>query len=305
MSFLLSSLSSSFCLYIIISTVLFFQSFLSLSPVLHSPPLLSGLASRRHRKSVIEEVDRQRLISSAAARAIAAHQQCTANGTIPCFLPRSESTVTLLSDNHPLTTPNPLYQESTQPSPDPSSQGRPPSSGQSPSSGSQGLLWACKKPGETLWDSESESDEERSGFHGSRDEVEVELELLSWRSSLAKLSVREQARHFEQQAAQVEQQRSTPAWDPRGDSLDLDNLLLFPSMPPHSLASVGKDVLPCIIITGEDGETPPSVPRTTPPVLRKFSSSISSYMTVGPCEVLVEIIPDPPDQPPPPPPFSF
>ncbi|KAG5266991.1 hypothetical protein AALO_G00238570 [Alosa alosa] len=251
----------------------------------------------RPRKSVIEEVDRQRLISSAAARAIAAHKQCAANGGLHCSLPRSESTITLLSDHHPLTTPNPLYQEglrSTQGSPVPSGPDRP-SSPQSPSSSSQGFSWARSGP----WESEDE-DEERSVFRGSREELDVELELLSGRSSVTKLS-----RHFEQQASLAEQNRSVPARDSRGASLDLDELLLFPGAPPHSpAASVGKDVLPCIIITGdgEDGTCPLPLPRATPPVLRKFSSSISSYMTVEPCGVCVEIIPDPPDQPPPPPP---
>uniref|UniRef100_A0A673ZUR0 Protocadherin-related 15a n=1 Tax=Salmo trutta TaxID=8032 RepID=A0A673ZUR0_SALTR len=65
--------------------------------------------------------------------------------------------------------------------------------------------------------------------------------------------------------------------------------------------SIGNDVPPRIIITQGEG-SPPLAQRPTLPVLRKFSSSVSSYITAEPCEITVEIIPDPPENPPPPPP---
>uniref|UniRef100_A0A8C4YVW9 Protocadherin-related 15a n=1 Tax=Gadus morhua TaxID=8049 RepID=A0A8C4YVW9_GADMO len=61
----------------------------------------------RAKKSVIEEADRQRILSSFACRALTAH----ANGALPGNLPKSESNVTFLSDRNPLTTHNPLYTE--------------------------------------------------------------------------------------------------------------------------------------------------------------------------------------------------
>uniref|UniRef100_A0A6Q2WSU8 Cadherin domain-containing protein n=1 Tax=Esox lucius TaxID=8010 RepID=A0A6Q2WSU8_ESOLU len=72
---------------------------------------------------------------------------------------------------------------------------------------------------------------------------------------------------------------------------------------PYSPKSIGKDMPPRILIT-QGGESPLLAHRPTPPVLRKFSSSISSYITTEPCEITVEIIPDPPNNPPPSPPSS-
>lgn len=67
---------------------------------------------------------------------------------------------------------------------------------------------------------------------------------------------------------------------------------------------MGKDNPPCTLITGTT-PPPPSTQRPTPPVLRRFSSSISSYVTVEPCEIWLEIIPDALDSRPPPPTFPL
>lgn len=133
-------------------------------------------------------------------------------------------------------------------------------------------------------------------------------------STETKLSVREQARQFEQQALQEQTLKQNR--DSLGslasilvrdrdsdDMLELTSETLLSIMDySYSPVSVGRDVPPSVIITQGEETWPLASQRPTPPVLRKFSSSISNYMTVQPCQITVEIIPDPPENPPPPPP---
>ncbi|KAI4812265.1 hypothetical protein KUCAC02_023667 [Chaenocephalus aceratus] len=130
-------------------------------------------------------------------------------------------------------------------------------------------------------------------------------------STEAKLSVRDQARQFEQQA--LLEQTLKQNWGSQGslstilvsdrdsdDVLELTSETLFSIMDySYSPTSVGKDVPPSIIIAQGDDSLPLVGQRQTPPGLRKFSPS---YMTDQPCKITVEIIPDPPENPPPPPP---
>ncbi|XP_072532811.1 protocadherin-15-like [Salminus brasiliensis] len=244
-----------------------------------------------------------------ACDTVVQHKQCVINGTLHSKLRKSESNITFLCDLHPFTTENPLYLDGICSSPDTSTKNHrldsfrdiDPSSPMSLRSHFSWSLPSRIRGGgiydqpQAIWDPAQWQEPEESlkvVLKDSREELDVDMVVVSDRST--KLSVREQARQFEQQAL-VER-------TPRA-SLDLDNLLAT-SSPPYSPMSVGKDVPPCIIITGSDGETPPLLPtqRPTPPVLRKFSSSISSYVTVEPCEVRLEIIPDASDTPPPPPP---
>ncbi|CDQ61564.1 unnamed protein product [Oncorhynchus mykiss] len=71
------------------------------------------LHESRSKRCVLEEGDRQRLISTFAARAITAHKQSSANGILLNNMPKSESNITLFSDENPLTTKNPLFDEGT------------------------------------------------------------------------------------------------------------------------------------------------------------------------------------------------
>ncbi|NWU03900.1 PCD15 protein, partial [Urocynchramus pylzowi] len=71
--------------------------------------LLYHFQQSRGKKSVLEEGDRQRVISSFASRAIEAHKQSNINGSLNNNLPKSSSNITFLSDENPLTTRNPLY----------------------------------------------------------------------------------------------------------------------------------------------------------------------------------------------------
>uniref|UniRef100_A0A8C1W7P0 Protocadherin-15 n=1 Tax=Cyprinus carpio TaxID=7962 RepID=A0A8C1W7P0_CYPCA len=268
----------------------------------------------RRRKSVIEEADRQSLIRAFASRAIAAHKLCAGNGKLLDKLPKSESNVTFLSDQRPLTTQNPLYQDGASSSPEPNSEvqrvsGFLDSDVPSPTSPitpmtswslpshirGRGLYDAlCRQ---ALWDhAEWEEHELKAGLKDSREELDADVDQ-SGRNTETKLSVREQARQFEQQAlAERMPRQSRDSYA----SLDPDNPLLTAFMFSSSPISVGKDIPPCIIIMGSDGETPPPsmAKRPTPPVLRKFSSSISNYVTVEPCEITLEFISDSPESPP-------
>ncbi|NXO80970.1 PCD15 protein, partial [Sitta europaea] len=79
--------------------------------------LLYHFQQSRGKKSVLEEGDRQRVISSFASRAIEAHKQSSINGSLNNNLPKSSSNITFLSDENPLTTRNPLYVEGLPQSP--------------------------------------------------------------------------------------------------------------------------------------------------------------------------------------------
>ncbi|XP_059421808.1 protocadherin-15a [Carassius carassius] len=278
----------------------------------------SILGLQKRRKSVIEEADRQSLIRTFASRAIAAHKMCAGNGKLLNKLPKSESNVTFLSDQRPLTTQNPLYQDGASSSPEPNSEVQrvsgfldsdvpSPTSPISPMTSwslpsrirGRGLYGDLRR--QALWDpAEWEEQELKAGLKDSREELDVDVDQ-SGRGTEMKLSVREQARQFEQQAlAERTPRQSRDSYA----SLDPDDPLLTAFMFSSSPISVGKDIPPCIIITGGDGETPPPpmAQRPTPPVLRKFSSSISNYMTVEPCEITLEFILDSPGSPPTPPP---
>uniref|UniRef100_A0A3Q1FD86 Protocadherin-15 n=1 Tax=Acanthochromis polyacanthus TaxID=80966 RepID=A0A3Q1FD86_9TELE len=238
------------------------------------------------KKSVIEEADHQRILSTFASRAIAARS----NGSLHVNLPKSESNVTFFSDRNPLTTHNPVYDDNSP-------------------LGRSGCIWSMParihgdyevSRRQALMDpAEWENHMLQAAMRVRQRQESSDMLLLSG-STETKLSVREQARQFEQQALQeqtLKQSRDSDA------VLELDSETLFSIMDyPYSSMSVGRDVPPSIIITQGDEPWPLASQRPTPPVLRKFSSSISSYMTVQPCQITVEIIPDPPENPPPPPP---
>lgn len=159
----------------------------------------------RHRKSVTEEVDRQRLISTIAFRAIAD------NVTLRTNLPKSRSSITLLSELYPLTQ-NALYQESIY---NPVTRTKAHMLGtfweirssSSTNPGNQKLTWTllcCIHEGniygalqeQALWDS-SEWEEQELKVE-LKEKFDADTETPSGCST--KLSGREQARQFEQHA---------------------------------------------------------------------------------------------------------
>uniref|UniRef100_A0A8C7Q368 Protocadherin-15 n=1 Tax=Oncorhynchus mykiss TaxID=8022 RepID=A0A8C7Q368_ONCMY len=289
-----------------------------------------GDSAIRSKRCVLEEGDRQRLISTFATRAITAHKQSSANGILLNNMPKSESNITLFSDENPLTTKNPLFDEGTGTLSSPETLGKherridllgaysPP---QAPrglrhsflrfNSGGSGHSWTLPS---RLHRKEMYDALRRQVV---MDPVQWELEILKTELKDSKdmldgldwgnlgrgtymeprpLSVKEQARQFEQQAMREMKQRQSR--DSRG-SLSPDFLMGLAFESPQHRGP------PCIIITQSDG-TPPPTHKPTPPVRRRFSSSFSSYNSASaePYEVNLEVIPDPPDVPPPPPPNS-
>uniref|UniRef100_A0AAQ4QH45 Protocadherin-15 n=1 Tax=Gasterosteus aculeatus aculeatus TaxID=481459 RepID=A0AAQ4QH45_GASAC len=129
--------------------------------------------------------DRQRLLSDFATRAIAAHRQCVANGGVLNNRPKSESNITFLSDENPLTIKNPIYHEDGTLS-SPATLGR--------SQRRRDLLGSfspCRKGIREAW--------LRLSGHNFMGSPSLE----------PKLTVKEQARQFEQQALQEMRQRQS------------------------------------------------------------------------------------------------
>lgn len=310
----------------------------------------------------LDESDRQRLISDFATRAIAAHRQCVANGGVLHNLPKSESNITFLSDENPLTIKNPIYHEDgTLSSPETlgRSQRRRDLLGNfSPSRKGLREAWLrlSSHGGDVGFGGYSGSDSgwgsggghswtlpsrlhRREMYDALRrqvvmDPVQWELELLKAEfkeskdagldsgfdhgldsdlmgspSLEPKLTVKEQARQFEQQALQEMRQRQNR--DSRG-SLSPDILLsVFPESPQHnkhtpthSASSFQvKEGPPSIIVTHSDGGTPPPSHKPTPPVLRRFGANLTGNQSVEEkLQLSLDFIPDPPSTPPPPPP---
>lgn len=310
----------------------------------------------------MDETDRQRLISDFATRAIAAHRQCVANGGVLNNLPKSESNITFLSDENPLTIKNPIYHEDgTLSSPETlgRSQRKKDLLGNfSPSRKGLRDAWLrlSSHGGEMGFSGYSGSDSgwgsgvghswtlpsrlhRREMYDALRrqvvmDPVQWELELLKAEfkeskdagldsgfdrgldsdlmgspSLEPKLTVKEQARQFEQQALQEMRQRQSR--DSRG-SLSPDMLLsVFPESPQHykhtpthSISSAPvREGPPSIIITQSDGGTPPPNHKPTPPVLRRFGANLTGNPGGDDrLQVVLDVIPDPPSTPPPPPP---
>uniref|UniRef100_A0A669F4N9 Protocadherin-related 15b n=1 Tax=Oreochromis niloticus TaxID=8128 RepID=A0A669F4N9_ORENI len=260
----------------------------------------------------LDESDRQRLISDFATRAIAVHRQCVANGGVLHNFPKSESNITFLSDENPLTIKNPIYHEDgTLSSPETlgRSQRRKDLLGNfSPSR--KGLREAWLRLSSPIlhrremydalrrqvvmdpvqWELEllkAEFKESKDAGLDSGFDRGLDSDVMGSPSLEPKLTVKEQARQFEQQALQEMRQRQNR--DSRG-SLSPDILLsVLPETPQHYKHAPTQSVQnpqnregpPSIIVTQSDGGTPPPKDRL---------------------QVHLEFIPDPPSTPPPPPP---
>uniref|UniRef100_A0A8C9XI36 Protocadherin-15 n=1 Tax=Sander lucioperca TaxID=283035 RepID=A0A8C9XI36_SANLU len=284
----------------------------------------------------LDETDRQRLISDFATRAIAAHRQCVANGGVLNNLPKSESSITFLSDENPLTIKNPIYHEdgtlsspetlgrkawlrlSSSPGGDVGFSGY---SGSDSGWGSGvGHSWTLpsrlhrREMFDTLrrqvvmdpvqWELEllkAEFKESKDAGLDSGFDRGLDSDLMGSPNLEPKLTVKEQARQFEQQAIQEMRQRQNR--DSRG-SLSPDIILsIFPESPPNVLTAQVKEGPPSIIVTQSDGGTPPPSHKPTPPVLRRFGVNLTGNQSAEErLQVNSELIPDPPSTPPPPPP---
>ncbi|XP_031416818.1 protocadherin-15b isoform X3 [Clupea harengus] len=282
-----------------------------------------GDSTMLNNHGVIGAGERQRLISTLATRAISkAH-----NGTLLNNLPKSSSNITFLSDENPVTTHNPLYADDgtlSSPGAEGKVQRRRDLLGtHSPQRRRlKGVLSRFPMPNDTrsghAWTLPSrlrganvyetlrrKAALDRTGrwetqLKRSRGHDKGINELAGGGGGGAgleqKLSVKEQARQFEQQALQeaileAKQRQS------RDSRCSLDYLLMafdrpLPPPPPP------PDGPPAIVVTQTDGSSPPPTHKPTPPALRKIRASYASE----PYSVTVEIIPDPPEVPPPPPP---
>ncbi|XP_051474350.1 protocadherin-15 isoform X1 [Apus apus] len=300
------------------------------------------------KKSVLEEGDRQRVISSFASRAIEAHKQSSINGSLKNNLPKSSSNITFLSDENPLTTQNPLYMEGLTPSPAASGflrKRNDPLDTLSPSS----LLWrdaslggshrawtvpthVAKRyaPGSLSrpvimdpiqWQRERLTAEDEGAENQQGDADSPLLQKISG----PKLTVKEKARQFEQQALQemkpvkspdMRSIRSSSICFPEGENMQEQSpksavaspcLRSSPLSSPTPCAEVVEpeaSTVPSVIVTHHDYPeelSPPPTRKPTPPSSRIKKPVCQSFLAPETKEV-VESIPDPPKIPPPPPP---
>ncbi|KAK5908582.1 hypothetical protein CgunFtcFv8_016625 [Champsocephalus gunnari] len=263
--------------------------------------------STRANKSVIAEANHQRILSNFACRSMAAH----GNGALHVDLPKSESNVTFLSDHNPLTTHNPVYDDNS-PLSSPEAFPRGESSSEKqfsfspPYSAGSDSVWSmpahiheglqgCDGPRRpSLMDPDNWELQILQAEMSSRRSLESSSTLCMNSSTEAKLSVRDQARQFEQHA--LLEQTLKQNWGSQGslstilvsdrdsdDVLELTSETLLSIMDySYSPTSVGKDVPPSIIIAQGDDSLPLVGQRHTPPGLRKFSSQLHDRSTIPP-----------------------
>ncbi|NWI88728.1 PCD15 protein, partial [Pitta sordida] len=313
--------------------------------------LLYHFQQSRGKKSVLEEGDRQRVISSFASRAIEAHKQSNLNGSLNNNLPKSSSNITFLSDENPLTTQNPLYVEGLSQSPAAARFLRRRNDTldtlcpsrlvlREASMGGSHRAWTVPThftrrhaPGSLgrpvimdpiQW--QQERLKAKKGGTANEDGVDVSSPLLQ-RISGPKLTVKEKARQFEQQALQemkqvrspdvksarspthsvgVQEGEIAPEQSPKGvvASPCLRSSPLSSPTPCAEAAEPEASVVPSVIVTHHDcpeEHSPPPTHKPTPPSSRIKKPVCQSFLAPQTKEV-TEIIPDPPKSPPPPPP---
>uniref|UniRef100_A0A8C8VGM7 Protocadherin-15 n=1 Tax=Pelusios castaneus TaxID=367368 RepID=A0A8C8VGM7_9SAUR len=320
--------------------------------------LLYHFQQSRGKKSVLEEGDRQRVISSFASRAIEAHKQSNINGSLNNNLPKSASNITFLSDENPLTTQNPLYMEGVVPgSPSSSLLRKRKDALDSLSSRRLALkdallgyplgdihrAWTLpvritrRHMSDALnrqvimdpvqWQQERlKAENERTDNQHSK--VDVSSPIFK-KIIGTKLTVKEKARQFEQQALQemtqvksydMKHSRSPTHsnYHQEGENmleLSPECLLASPChhSPPFSSLTPPAEVIefqsvavPSVIITHHDCPeelSPPPTHKPTPPSFRIKRSVRQSFLAAQTQVEVIESIPDPPRTPPPPPPM--
>ncbi|KAG9484975.1 hypothetical protein GDO78_008203 [Eleutherodactylus coqui] len=312
--------------------------------------LLYHFQQSRGKKSVLQEGDRQRLISNMASRAIEAHKQSCISGCLSNNLPKSSSNITFLSDANPLTTQNPLYIEGGRQSPvnlgllwksklavdkslprrrllvDPAVKGN-----------AEGLQRAWTLPSRFVkkniygvlespvimdpiqcqqMNTRAECETNEAVKHKERPRTSAE------NSPNSKLSVKEQARQFEQNAF-CDAKTGKP-WEFKDVQLynndgcaenfskpvtDIDHARNLHSLlltQESYLASTSQmSHFPSILVTPSELSeeiSPPPTRKPTPPSFRKNSTAFHDFQAVECEQVIPDLIPDPPNVPPPSPP---
>ncbi|CAH2322185.1 Protocadherin-15 [Pelobates cultripes] len=315
--------------------------------------LLYHFQQSRGKKSVLQDGDRQRLISNLASRAIEAHKQSTVSGCLNNNLPKSSSNVTFLSDTNPLTTKNPLYVEGACQSPD-----------------SPGLIWKH----DFLLD---KSSSQRSMVKDALLQINCEGKQRAWtlpacltkrhfydvlhspvimdpiqgqqkyvqpecetaetlkgtesprplleKSTNGKLTVKEQARQFEQNVLQEVKQGKiyetkdlhfTSEISYNQDCIEKHSKPLADFSSQNSPFSSSQDIsgdhrfeasiFPTIVITPSEYTeeiSPPPTRKPTPPLIKKNVAPGNMFLTTENIH-RIEQIPDPPSIPPPLPPST-
>uniref|UniRef100_A0A672V9V7 Protocadherin-15 n=1 Tax=Strigops habroptila TaxID=2489341 RepID=A0A672V9V7_STRHB len=314
--------------------------------------LLYHFQQSRGKKSVLEEGDRQRVISSFASRAIEAHKQSNINGSLNNNLPKSSSNITFLSDENPLTTQNPLYTEGVTQSPAAAGFLRKRNDTLDTLSPSRLVLrdtslggshraWTVPThitkrhaPGSLSrpvimdpiqWQQERLK-AEKEGTENLHSSVNISSPLFQ-KISGPKLTVKEKARQFEQQALQEMKQVKSPdvksirsptqsiCFQEGENVLEQSSISVVASPCLHSsplssptpcaeVVESETSTVPSVIITHHDYAeelSPPPTRKPTPPSFRIKKSVYQSFLAPQTKEV-IESIPDPPKIPPPPPP---
>ncbi|KAF7247512.1 Protocadherin-15 [Varanus komodoensis] len=319
--------------------------------------LLYHFQQSRGKKSVLEEGDRQRAISNFASRAIEAHKQSNINGTLNNNLPKSASNVTYLSDENPLTTQNPLYMEGALQGSSYSGflQERkdflPPFSPKMLALknillgfplGDIHRAWTLPTHltrrhisdalSKTVIMDPVQWEQERIRAENNRAEIQhsrADISSPVFKKIIGtKISVKEKARQFEQQALQEMKQvksrdrksfhspTSSRFTQGRASTLELSTESFLPSpvhlSPSFSSLSPSSEVsepetsaIPSVIITHHDAPEPLSPPPSHKPAPPSVRIKIPVCQTLLPAQSKVEAvenIPDPPKTPPPPPP---
>ncbi|NXJ70074.1 PCD15 protein, partial [Rostratula benghalensis] len=308
--------------------------------------LLYHFQQSRGKKSVLEEGDRQRVISSFASRAIEAHKQSNINGSLNNNLPKSSSNITFLSDENPLTTQNPLYVEGVSQSPAAAEFLRKRNGTLDPLSPSRLILREASLGGShrawtiptqvtksravvmdpIQWQqerlrAESEGTENQ---HGSVDSSSPPCQKRGG----PKLTVKEKARQFEQQALQeIKQVRSPEVKSIRSPTHSIcfqegenvleqspKNVVASPCLRSSPLSSPTPcaegvepepSTVPAVIVTHHNYPeelSPPPTRKPTPPSFR-IKKTVCQSLLAPQTKAALESIPDPPKIPPPPPPL--
>uniref|UniRef100_A0A8U8C1R9 Uncharacterized protein n=1 Tax=Geospiza parvula TaxID=87175 RepID=A0A8U8C1R9_GEOPR len=302
-----------------------------LSSFLSSLFLLYHFQQSRGKKSVLEEGDRQRVISSFASRAIEAHKQSNINGSLNNNLPKSSSNITFLSDENLLTTRNPLYVEGFPQSPAASGFLRKRNDTLDTLSPSR-LAWREASFGGShrAWTVPTHlTRRHMSGSLGRpviMDPIQWHQQRLTGKEEGAenpdssddvssplfqkisgpKLTVKEKARQFEALQEMKQEGESVPEQSPKSvvASPRLRSSPLSSPTPGAEGVEAEAAVVPAVIVTHHDDpqeHSPPPTRKPTPPSSRTKKPLCQSFLAPQTKEN-VESIPDPPKMPPPPPP---
>uniref|UniRef100_A0A663DYS0 Protocadherin-15 n=1 Tax=Aquila chrysaetos chrysaetos TaxID=223781 RepID=A0A663DYS0_AQUCH len=262
--------------------------------------LLYHFQQSRGKKSVLEEGDRQRVISSFASRAIEAHKQSNINGSLNNNLPKSSSNITFLSDENPLTTQNPLYVEGVTQSPAAAGFLRKRNDTLDTLSPSRLVLRDASLGGShRAWTVPTHVTKRHTPGSPSRPVI---IDPIQWQQE--RLKAENEGTENQHSGVDIknvlEQSPKSVVASPCLHSSPLSS-----PTPCAEVVEPEASAVPSVIITHHDYPeelSPPPTRKPTPPSFRIKKSVCQSFLAPQTKEV-IESIPDPPRIPPPPPPL--